>query len=362
MPMQIRGRDVLERPTCPFCGTLIDKPLEEPDLTLNEMPVGACKCGAVYACDVTGHNLGTAMSEALVFGCKGDWDFAWDLVAGKDYLETEITNYDYDEHLVVHGTMHKGRRITGVLYFIKLREGVRPGHAVAPISHKIAETLAESRKTRSMKRRFSKRDVERLVRAYEVDEILALAREDKRIIRDLQRLIYSVDNLTRWKATDLLGQAASVIAGYDPGAVSKLMQRLFSSVVDTAASSWGAIDAIGDIICNNIEDFAGYLPRLFGLAMDRELLPDLIRNLAKIAKCKPELLRSKAYAFIPLLANQNPEVRAYTAQLLGAVNASEAKENLSALLEDATPVLTYANGQVTESTVGKIVSEALSRL
>jgi len=44
------------------------------------------------------------------------------------------------------------------------------------------------------------------------------------------------------------------------------------------------------------------------------------------------------------------------------VNASEAKENLSALLEDATPVLTYANGQVTESTVGKIVSEALSRL
>ena len=362
MPMQIRGRDVLERPTCPFCGMLIDRPLEEPELTLNEMPVGACKCGAVYACDVTGHNLGTAMSEALVFSCKGDWDFAWDLVSGRDYLETEITNYDYEEHLVVHGTMHKGRRITGVLYFIKLREGVRPGLEVASISHKTRETQDESRKVRSMKRRSSKREVEHLVRAYEVDEILALAREDKRIIRDLQRLIYSVDNLTRWKATDMLGQAASVIAKYDPGAISKLMQRLFSSVVDTAASSWGAIDAIGDIICNNIEDFAGYLPRLFGLAMDRELLPDLIRNFAKIAKRKPDLLRPKAYAFIPLLTNESPEVRAYTAELLGAVGASEARDSLSALLDDEAPVLTYGNGRVTESTVGKMASEALDRL
>ena len=81
------GRDVIERPSCPFCGTLIEKPKELAVRMPHEMPVGACSCGAVYAFDVTGHNLGTAMIEALVFGCNGDWDLAWDLLPEEDYLQ-----------------------------------------------------------------------------------------------------------------------------------------------------------------------------------------------------------------------------------------------------------------------------------
>jgi len=365
MAIQIRGRDVLERPTCPFCGMLIDRPYEEPDLTLNEMPVGACQCGAVYACDVTGHNLGTAMTEALIYSCKGDWDMAWDLISGKDFMEKELTNYDLEDHLVIHGTMHKGRRITGVLYFIKLREELR-SHGDKDLTVREIEPLESKLKAKVSgsyrRKKSSKSRVEALVQAYEVDEILAIARQDKRIIRDLQRLIYSADEFTRWKATDILGQAAGVIAQYDPGAVTKLMQRLFSSLLDTAASSWGAIDAIGDIISNNVEDFGGYLPRLFGLATDRELLPDLVRNFAKIAKKRPSLLRSKTYAFIPLLGHESPEVRAFAAELMGAVGAYEAKGELEALLKDKASVLIYADGKLEELTVGEIASRALDKL
>ncbi len=363
MAMRIRGRDMLEKPTCPFCGMLIERPVEEPDLTLNEMPVGKCDCGAVYACDVTGHNLGTALTEALIYGCKGNWDLAWDLDSEYDYLQEEIKSYDYEDHLVVHGTMHKGRKISGVLYFIKLREGImvesRPGdiQESGPRTHKprIAGSTHE-------KRRSSKREVEAMVKKYQVGPLLAIAREDKRIIRDLQRLIYSVDILTRWRATDLLGQAAAQIAKYDPRAVSKLMNRLFSSVVDTAASSWGAIDAIGDIIAHNPEDFGGYLPRLFGLATDHELLPDLLRNFAKIAKQRPDLLRSKAYAFIPLLTHQDPEVRAYSAELLGAVKAHEARQDLENLVDDDAQLQVYRDGTLHQYTVGKMALEALDRL
>ncbi len=362
MAMQIRGRDVLERPTCPFCGMPIDRPSEEPDLTLNEMPVGACRCGAVYACDVTGHNLGTALTEALIYSCKGDWDMAWDLTSGEDFMEKELTNYDFEDHLVVQGTMHKGRRTTGVLYFIKLREGLRLREETGPRETKAHHHPKSKPGIKARRKRPSKRRIEALVQAYQVDELLAIAREDKKIIRDLQRLIYSVDDLTRWRATDILGQAAAVIAQYDPGAVTKLMQRLFSSILDTAASSWGAIDAIGDIISNNVEDFGGYLPRLFGLATDRELLPDLVRNFAKIAKKRPSLLRPKTYAFIPLLRYENPEVRAYAAELMGAVGAYEAREDLEALLEDKATVITYDNGKLEELSVGEIASRALDKL
>jgi len=50
---------------------LIQRPDQVPS---REMPLGTCSCGAVYACDVTGHNLGSAMIEALVHACTGDWD------------------------------------------------------------------------------------------------------------------------------------------------------------------------------------------------------------------------------------------------------------------------------------------------
>ena len=80
MEGRFKGRDVVSKPSCPFCGVYLNKPSELNTGMPQEMPVGACKCGAVYTCDVTGHNLGTAMSEALVFACNGDWDLAWDLL------------------------------------------------------------------------------------------------------------------------------------------------------------------------------------------------------------------------------------------------------------------------------------------
>ena len=81
---RFQGREIIDKPACPFCGGLIERPRET---SANEMPLGSCSCGAVFACDVTGHNLGTALSEALVSACQGDWDSAWNLLPEQDYLE-----------------------------------------------------------------------------------------------------------------------------------------------------------------------------------------------------------------------------------------------------------------------------------
>ena len=72
------GREIIDKPQCPFCGILLTKPGELEEQTLHEMPVGRCQCGATYACDVTGHDLGNAMIEALVLSCNDDWNRAWD--------------------------------------------------------------------------------------------------------------------------------------------------------------------------------------------------------------------------------------------------------------------------------------------
>jgi hypothetical protein len=357
-------RDIITKPACPFCGILIDRPRELATRMPTEMPVGKCSCGAVYACDVTGHNLGTALIEALVLGCDGDWDLAWDLLPEEDYIEEQVKNYDLETHLVIQGGVYKGRRVSGTLYFVKLHQDILEvtEEGAKKQLDRATPLPRPSSGRKSYRKPFSKKDVELLVEEYNLEPLLSMAAQDKRIIRDLQRLIYSVDKLLRWRATDVLGKVSGVIAQYDPGAISKLLQRLFTASADTAASSWGCLDAIGEIISNSPEHFAGYMPQLYQFARDRALLAEVLRALGKIGEVRPDLIRKTTYRFIPFLQDPDPEIRGYATILLGNLGAREAKDELTRLGEDSEALEVYRDGRLKKQTIGQLASEALEKL
>jgi len=357
MESKFFGKDILSTPKCPFCSLAIEKPLNRPQ---SAMPVGKCSCGAVYAFDVTGHNLGSAMIEALVYACNGDWDCAWGLTSDEDYVDEQVYNYDDRTHMIVHGGVYEGRRIAGTLYFIKLLKGIaREGKDETPPEKAASESAYSRGKTRKAT---AKHDVEAFVKAYELDSLLAMAEEDKRIIRDLKRLLYSADRSLRWRAAEALGRVSAVIAESDPGTVAKLLQSLFSSVMDTAASSWGALDAIGEIISRNTDQFSGYIPQLYRMVRDRTMLADILRALVKISRRNPEPMRKTGRQFIFFLDDPDPEVRGYAAALLGQLGIREAREKLAGLTEDAGELPVYENGEVVRATVGRLSSDALKRL
>ena len=358
------GREIIDKPSCPFCGRMVEKPKELPTRMPQEMPVGACDCGAVFACDITGHNLGTAMIEALVFACDGDWDLAWDLLPEEDYLEKQVKHYDLETHLIIHGGVYQGRRIGGTLFFIRLYKDIREvtEAGVQERWQKATPLSDASSAEESGEKAFTKRQVEALVKAYDVQPLLDAAEGDKRIIRDLKRLLYSVDDLTRWKAADILGRVCAVIAERDPGTVSRLLQGFFTSLTDSAASSWGALDAIGEVIGNRPEQFSGYIPQLLQLTRDRALLPDVLRALGRIARSRPELARKGAFRFIPLLQDPDPRVRTQATLLLAALKARESKDDLLRLKEDATPVTLYRKGALVETSISELAFEALNQI
>ena len=329
-----------------------------------EMPVGSCSCGAVYAYDATGHSLGTAMVEALVFGCDGDWDLAWDLLPEEDYLEKQVKNYDIETHLIVPGGTHEGRRIAGALFFIRLHQDIREvtEEGARRRLEKATPVSQRSASKRRSRKSFSKKEVEKLVKEYKLDTLLSIAERDQRIIRDLQRLLYSVEKGLRWRAADVLGKVSALIAQKDSGTISRLLQGQFTALADTAASGWGAVDAIGEIISNIPKQFAGYIPQLYQLLKDRALVADVLRALGKIGERRPDLIRKKAFHFIPLLQDPDPEIRGHTAILLGNLHAHEAKEDLNRLIDDAALVEVYRDGEIEKLTVGEAVSEALKKL
>lgn len=352
------GKDIMTKPLCPFCGMLVQKPEEVPS---REMPVGVCSCGAVYACDVTGHNLGSAMIQALVHACTGDWDCAWDLTPDEDYLDKQLKNYDLETHHVIHAGVYEGRRISGVLYFIRLNKPVDakalPAKPGAPVSPKPGAVGSKT-----LRRTDSKQAVEDLITNYDLESLLELAVQDKRILRDVKRVLYSAEKLLRWRAADALGKICGVIAQKDPGTISKLLQGLFTSVSDTAASSWGSVDAIGEIIGALPDHFSGFLPQLVQISRDPALLPEVLRAMAKIGETRPDLLRRFSYPMIPLLRSPDSEVRGYAAILLGHLKSREAKEDLTRLLGDTAPIEIYRAGQIEKTTIGQLATGCLATL
>ena len=215
---------------------------------------------------------------------------------------------------------------------------------------------------RPVKRRVSKTELEQLVRDFNADALIELAREDPKIIRMVQRFLYSGDRLFRQRAADLLGRIAAVVGESEPKAVSNLLQNLFYAVSDTAASTWGAFEAIGEIIARKPDLFAGYMPQLYPFLTDATRRSQTVQALARIAASVPQLLRKITFHFIPLLKDPDPEVRGQTVRLLGYLQAVELKDDMAELLGDEHELILYDCGRLEKTSVGAIAAEVLQRL
>ena len=358
------GREPVQRAKCPFCDLPVEKPKELATRKPGEMPVGICSCGAVYACDETGHNLGAALIEALLFGCNMDWDLAWGLVADEDYQQKILENYDLMTHLVISSGTYEGRRISGALYFVRLHQEVQEVTAQGArerldnaVNHTPRLWDKQSR-THNM----SKKEVERKVKAYQIDPILDAARNDKKVVRYLQRLLYSGDSLLRHRAAEALGRACAIVGDKDPGMVSKLLQGLFYSITDTAAFPLGAFEAIGEIITHRPDLYGGYTAQLYQFTGDVNRRIDALKALGRISTTQAPFIRKHTLYFFTFLEDQDPSVRGYTAWLMGNIGAHEAGKDMEKLLDDPHEIEIYETGNIRKISVGQIALEALNKL
>lgn len=101
---------------CPFCENFLVRPV---DINFKDMELtgGICRCGAVYAYDRTGHNLGEIYIDALTFLCRGDFNKAMSMDPGE--YETVDLDYDFDTNTT--GKVSKTGK-SGKLFFAKLKK------------------------------------------------------------------------------------------------------------------------------------------------------------------------------------------------------------------------------------------------
>jgi hypothetical protein len=358
------------RPWCPFCGQDVGRPQYPDARKLGEFALGNCECGAVYASDPSGFNIGAAIVECLVHACDDNWELAWDLLPEQDYLTGRLEDYDEVTNQVVETRNLDGRIIRGVLYFIRLQENVadltirfqEKGKSpdvkfVVPAKKIQVEKPPDSRRAR---KKANKNIVREMVQNRDIDGLVALCFDDKKTLRLLQRQLYEPDEAKRWGIACFIGELCSRVATRKPGMVSDLLHLLFEACSDSAASNWGAVEAIGSIIAARPDIYGSFTRHLLTYIGDPSSRVQVLWALGTIAGKRPDLVRNTSfYQLVGLLDSPLAEVKGYMVRLLGRLKAREVAGQIRKLQDDAKVLTIYENGLPVQTDIATLAKEAL---
>ena len=358
------------KPWCPFCGQDVGRPQYPDKRKLGEFSLGSCGCGAVYASDPSGFNIGAAIVECLVHACGDNWELAWDLLPEQDYLTGRIEDYDEVTHQVVETRNLDGRIIRGVLYFIRLQENVTnlSANTKEKDSSAAAKSFASVKKiqeksegqTKREKKKANKNLVRDMVQNRDADGLVALCFDDKKTLRLLQRQLYEPDEAKRWAIASFIGEVCSRVAMRKPGMVSDLLHLLFEACSDSAASNWGAVETIGSIIAARPDIYGSFTRHLLAYIGDPSTRAQVLWALGTIAEKRPDLVRNTSfYQLIGLLDSPVAAVKGYMVRLLGRLQAKEVAGRIRALQDDTTVLIIYENGLPVKTDLGTLAKEAM---
>lgn len=342
---------------------------------MHEFKVGRCECGAVYSCDPTGHNIGAAMVETLVLACDNNWDFAWDLLPEDDYLTGRIEDYDELTHQVVNTKNIDGRPVRGVLYFVRLHTAIteiskrvmekKVAHAdqVNAGAESIPMIVEPAPDPRRKKVKGTKQDVKRYVDLGDIGALVALCFDDKKTLRLLQRLLYEPDEQQRRRTAWIIGQVCARVASREPGQVSELLHRLFEACSDSAATPWGMVETLGEIIAGRPDIFGAFTRHLLNYMGDSSTQIQVVWALSKIARVRPDLIRATPfYNLFHFLNHSEPAMRGQVARLLGRIRATEAVLQLMALGDDMAELSIWEDTELKTYTVSALAQDAVARI
>jgi len=358
------------RPWCPFCGQDVGRPQYPDKRKLGEFALGDCECGAVYASDPSGFNVGAAIVELLVHACGDNWDLAWDLLPEEDYLTGRIEDYDEVTHQVVEKRNLDGRIIRGVLYFIRMQEDLAdlttrfkeneksPAAKSAASAHKVQVEPAPD--PQRIKKKANNNLVREMVQNRDADGLVALCFDDKKTLRLLLRQLYEPDEEKLWATARLIGEVCSRVATLKPGMVSDLLHLLFEACADSASSNWGAVETIGSIIAARPDIYGSFTRHLLAYIGDPSSRAQVLWALGAIAERRPDLVRNTSfYQLIGLLDSPLALVKGYMLRLLGRLKAKEVASQIRMMQEDTTPLIIYENGLPVQTDVGTLAKEAV---
>ena len=365
------------RPWCPFCGQDVGRPVEPVERKMDEFLLGECQCGAVYVSEPTGFNVGAAIVECMVAACQDNDDLAWELEPDVDYLTSRLEGYDEISHYVYETQEHEGRRISGLLYFIRLTKDFAElstqlkDHKTQK-SARIKSTAMDSFVIPEMeqapdpkrkKAKIKKTHVDKWVKEGNIDQLVQATFDNPKTLRFIQRLLYSPNEDERYYTAHIMGQVSRRVSTLKPGMISDMLHRMFESCIDSAATHWGILETIGSVIAARSDLYGAFARHLLMYRNTDSNRAAILWAMGTIAKESPEVIRKTAvYAVFPFVNHEDPLTRGNAIRLFGRINAMEVRSQIEEICDDQAELTVHEDGLPRNTTVGQLAKEAIATM
>jgi hypothetical protein len=208
-------------------------------------------------------------------------------------------------------------------------------------------------------RRALREQIVALLREGNFPGLVELAGRETGVAGQLLRFIYDPGDLLHWRALEGLG----FVAGAHPGQVQKVLGRLLWLLnEDSGSFGWGAASALGEIGRQQLSLVKEIVPMFCGFLEEEFSRGPMLWGLGRLGEVHPEVLAEALPLVEAALSDHDPQVRAWAAWSLGKAGVAGAAPGLKTLVGDDTPVKIYDEGELHDTTVGRVARRALVSL
>jgi HEAT repeat protein len=208
-----------------------------------------------------------------------------------------------------------------------------------------------------------------LLLARKYREAMDLIKKRHSRLRILLGLLYSEEELVRWRAVTLLGLIAADGETDLAPSVKKLLWFLNE---ESSTIGWCSAQAIAEIYRNNPGMARDAIRVVLHLSDDPELSEPANRNtpilagsiwaIGILAEVEPALVSEMGPALMEFLKDPDPSVRGFSAWALGRMGFLEAEERLMALAGDDSLINLYEDDSLKNITVARAAEDALENI
>jgi hypothetical protein len=228
-------------------------------------------------------------------------------------------------------------------------EGVR--------SHEVYKSRRREHNVLRASRSHVRENIVTLLKDNNFQDLTELAGRDTRVAACLMQFFYEPGDLLYWRALEGMGH----VAGSHPEQVQKLISRLLYLLnEDSGSTGWGAAAALGEIGRHQVSIIKEIIPMFVGFLEEPFSQEPMLWGVGRLAEVHPELLHEVLPAIVPFLTNPKPQLRALAAWGLGKARYRQAADAIRGLLADDQPVQLYDQGQLFQTTVGRVARKALA--
>lgn len=188
----------------------------------------------------------------------------------------------------------------------------------------------------------------------DLDAVVSLAKENRKVLSLLVRMAYDKDTLVGWRAIKAIGLTAKTLVRTDYDFLRETMRKLLWSLSDESGGiGWAAPEILGEIVSADPERFSDIIPLIAEVydIEEKVFRPGILYALGKIAEISPDLVMPFKDLIKRALSEEGePLSRVFALDLLKTLKSRLGKDDLDGfkeimqnLLSDRSEAWVYKN-------------------